>query len=93
MVQPISTTFTHKVLMHPDPENVGLQQPRCDACDFFCMGFRGDWKALVALFNFVRHYNTNEAWTVFPPKILKKYFVFYSINLVIGTLCIGVLAL
>ena len=26
------------------------------------MGFRGDWKALVALFNFVRHYSTNEVW-------------------------------
>lgn len=24
------------------------------------MGFRGDWKDLVMLFNFDRHYNTNK---------------------------------
>lgn len=26
------------------------------------LGFRGDWKAVVAIFNLIRHYNVNEAW-------------------------------
>ena len=26
------------------------------------MGFRADWKAMVALFNLERNYNVNEAW-------------------------------
>ena len=30
----------------------------------YVMGFRADWKALVALFNFERNYGTNEAWSV-----------------------------
>lgn len=29
---------------------------------FYCMGFRADWKAMVALFNLQRNYNVNEAW-------------------------------
>ena len=28
---------------------------------FYCMGHRGDWKALVALFNMKRNYSTNQA--------------------------------
>ena len=29
---------------------------------FYCMGFRADWKAMVALFNLERNYNVNEVW-------------------------------
>ena len=29
---------------------------------FYCMGFRADWKAMVALFNLERNYNVNEDW-------------------------------
>ena len=28
----------------------------------YVLGFRGDWKALVALFNLIRSYNTGEEW-------------------------------
>ena len=28
---------------------------------FYVTGFRGDWKAMRAMFSFQRHYNTNEA--------------------------------
>ena len=31
---------------------------------FFCMGFRGDWKAFVQVFNLSRFYNTEEARVV-----------------------------
>lgn len=28
----------------------------------FVMGFRGDWKAMVMIFNLNRHYSTNKVW-------------------------------
>jgi hypothetical protein len=28
---------------------------------FYCMGHRGDWKALVTLFNMKRNYSANQA--------------------------------
>ena len=38
------------------------------------MGFRADWKALVALFNFERNYGTNEAWSVIKNHAFKYTF-------------------
>ena len=29
---------------------------------FYCMGFRGDWKALAMVFNLQRHYNQNQVF-------------------------------
>lgn len=29
---------------------------------FFCVGFRGDWKAMTQIFNLTRHYNDNKVW-------------------------------
>ena len=39
---------------------------------FYVLGFRGDWKAMKAMFSFTRHYNTNEA------RVLCVYLLFQN---------------
>ena len=45
----------------------------------YVLGFRADWKALVALFNLERHYNTNQDWMKWQRKYLYKLYVYISI--------------
>lgn len=48
---------------------------------FYVTGFRGDWKAMKAMFSFRRHYNTNEATVLL--SYLKKKRCFQKTQMVI----------